>query len=629
MSQNLIVKKSFNTVSVAVVIAVAFASLFLVLMLVMFYANRQISESFYTGELIEYGERHIKSLDVLIQQDLLNGFYPAVVQKTSRFMESADIVSLRVVLADGTELFNSKKIGLSEYYFKTIQLNVMSVGAGLSDVAVNVPIAKISADLSHKRVSDQINAQQKDLVSLWSIGALLGSCLIYLLGRRIAMPIERLKSVVSRRDLKEISGIEAGSRITELRDLEHEFSEMGKRLFTANQLVRRNAEFELVAKTTQMLAHDVRRPFSIFRAGLSLLRTAKSEAERKQVLGSLIAESERGINKVDGLIADVMEMGSPSIRRDPVDLMPEELIANSLREIFRAYPHSDVGITYDFNHDSCVRIEQAKVSRVFDNIVANAVQAIGLKGRIWFRTRTRENFCEFTIGNAGSFIPEDVRAQLFETFFTIGKKGGTGLGLAIAQKIVEAHGGSISCTSERNVLYPDGFVDFVFTLPNSKPVARYEVSSPIKHSREVELLPLVTVDLEKLLSGEQGVPVPETRILPEIILIEDNVFLLEAWHLKLKPDAIVHSYSSPELFLEAMGKDWSILDRVLFVMVDFYFENSKKNGLDLASKMKERNRTIKIIMCSDRGFYQKDIKELIDRVIEKDPVDLQSLLAKS
>ena len=39
-------------------------------------------------------------------------------------------------------------------------------------------------------------------------------------------------------------------------------------------------------------------------------------------------------------------------------------------------------------------------------------------------------------------------AQVFQPFFTTGKKHGTGLGLAICRNIAEAHGGDITLTSE-------------------------------------------------------------------------------------------------------------------------------------------------------------------------------------
>lgn len=66
------------------------------------------------------------------------------------------------------------------------------------------------------------------------------------------------------------------------------------------------------------------------------------------------------------------------------------------------------------------------------------------------------------IKNNGPMIPEEIRANLFDAFFTSGKPEGTGLGLAIAKKIIESHGGLISCRSSE----AEGVV-FSFTVKRS------------------------------------------------------------------------------------------------------------------------------------------------------------------
>lgn len=143
------------------------------------------------------------------------------------------------------------------------------------------------------------------------------------------------------------------------------------------------------------------------------------------------------------------------------------MVEAALGELFRVYPEAEVSLSYAFSHRHMVKADVVRAGRVFANVLGNALQAMHEKGNLWVCTREAEGCVEFTLGNAGSFIPEESMPMLFDAFFTSGKRGGTGLGLAIAKKIVEAHGGTIKCVSQKNAAHPAGMVEFVFTLPAS------------------------------------------------------------------------------------------------------------------------------------------------------------------
>jgi signal transduction histidine kinase/CheY-like chemotaxis protein len=224
-----------------------------------------------------------------------------------------------------------------------------------------------------------------------------------------------------------------------------------------------------IARTTQSLAHDVRKPFSMFKMIIDTVEGEDDPIEAKRILRESLPEVQQAMASVNGMISDVLEIGSESAPiTEPTN--PETLIESTLNEIFRVYPDANVNITYTLNHSHKVNVDTLKVGRVFSNIVGNAVQVMGRKGELWFKTDEVEedgkHFIRFCLGNGGSFIPAKHLAKLFEAFFTSGKKGGTGLGLAIAQKIVIAHGGRIWCESNEQ-----RGVEFFFTLPISAEVS--------------------------------------------------------------------------------------------------------------------------------------------------------------
>jgi signal transduction histidine kinase len=81
------------------------------------------------------------------------------------------------------------------------------------------------------------------------------------------------------------------------------------------------------------------------------------------------------------------------------------------------------------------------VKRALINFAENAVHAVqGQGGDIALEAALAGNKARLSVRDNGHGVPSDVRAHLFEPYFST-KRHGTGLGLAIARKIAEDHGG--------------------------------------------------------------------------------------------------------------------------------------------------------------------------------------------
>ena len=70
-----------------------------------------------------------------------------------------------------------------------------------------------------------------------------------------------------------------------------------------------------------------------------------------------------------------------------------------------------------------------------------------------------EDMVEVSVSDTGSGFHDDVKDNLFQTFFTT-KENGMGVGLSISRSIVEAHGGQMWAESNSS-----GGATFRFTLP--------------------------------------------------------------------------------------------------------------------------------------------------------------------
>lgn len=105
-----------------------------------------------------------------------------------------------------------------------------------------------------------------------------------------------------------------------------------------------------------------------------------------------------------------------------------------------------------------------KLSRVFDNIIKNAIFYSFENTDILINVTCTDNIVSILIQNEGYTIPENKLNSIFEKFYRLddsrnSKNGGAGLGLAIAKEIILLHNGNISAKSINNI------TTFTLTLP--------------------------------------------------------------------------------------------------------------------------------------------------------------------
>lgn len=97
-----------------------------------------------------------------------------------------------------------------------------------------------------------------------------------------------------------------------------------------------------------------------------------------------------------------------------------------------------------------------ELRQVFDNLVENAMDAVGPDGLIWIRVRARGHGAQekvtVSVLDNGAGMSTFVMARIFDPFFTTKPQTGSGLGLWVTRGIVRNHGGTIrtrSCQGEQ------------------------------------------------------------------------------------------------------------------------------------------------------------------------------------
>ena len=103
--------------------------------------------------------------------------------------------------------------------------------------------------------------------------------------------------------------------------------------------------------------------------------------------------------------------------------------------------------------------DKIKLEEVILNLLQNAKDAVGPKGRISLSAERKDDTIVICCQDNGCGIPSDQIDSIFDPFVTY-KENGTGLGLSAAKRITKAHGGSIRAESS-----PETGTVFTVTLP--------------------------------------------------------------------------------------------------------------------------------------------------------------------
>jgi len=112
------------------------------------------------------------------------------------------------------------------------------------------------------------------------------------------------------------------------------------------------------------------------------------------------------------------------------------------------FVQKNIDVVRDFSGPYVMFGSAAEMRQVFSNLIRNAIDAVGVEGRICMRIRAAVGGrWRISVADNGHGISPDARERLFQPFATTKGTTGNGLGLWISRGIVEKHGGQIRARS--------------------------------------------------------------------------------------------------------------------------------------------------------------------------------------
>ncbi len=207
------------------------------------------------------------------------------------------------------------------------------------------------------------------------------------------------------------------------------------------------------------VAHELNNPLSVVVARAVLLEE-RGDAATQSAAGKIRVAAERCARIVRTFLAMARQQRP---ERGPVAM--NDVVTEALD--LAAYPvrTSSIEVVLDLAPDiPAIEADADQLHQVLLNLIINAQQSLQDKvGERRIRVTTAfdavTQTVRVTVADNGPGIPPDVRARVFEPYFTT-KPSGTGVGLAVSLGIVEAHGGAMSVDCA-----PEGGAAFTFALP--------------------------------------------------------------------------------------------------------------------------------------------------------------------
>lgn len=233
---------------------------------------------------------------------------------------------------------------------------------------------------------------------------------------------------------------------------------LGRRLgVLVGQLEVRRQEQDVLVELRQLdqyrrdlvasITHDLRTPLTAITLNTELLEADEVIADTgTHPVAAIRRSAERLSRLVDDLLA--LARAEEGIR-SAADVDVVVLVEEACKHCEVDAQARRVTLTLDAPEEAHARVDPEALTRVYGNVVGNAVKYSRPEGEVRVRVRVVAGYVEVVCEDDGIGIPEDEHAAVFDMVRRDRAPGvpGAGIGLAISQRILARLGGHISLTS--------------------------------------------------------------------------------------------------------------------------------------------------------------------------------------
>jgi signal transduction histidine kinase len=211
------------------------------------------------------------------------------------------------------------------------------------------------------------------------------------------------------------------------------------------RLERELAERERLASLGQMAAsvsHNLRNPLSSMKTVLQVqLENPGLPVDIRRDCALVVTE----IDRMNTKLTQLLRYAKPSVSGERVAAVT---LAKQTAVLFR-HDAERRNVRLEFEQPSqevFALASEDSLSEVLSNLIVNAIEAQPNGGRVRVSLARHGGRLEIVVEDDGPGISQELRAKIFQPYFTT-KPSGTGLGLSIVARRVDEMGGTLACES--------------------------------------------------------------------------------------------------------------------------------------------------------------------------------------
>ena len=351
---------------------------------------------------------------------------------------------VRVVIAgvDGRVV----KDNLSKLSSGTIAPDMGGHRGTVFDLTANQPVGHVYVDVNHEFLSTESHGFLSALLYITAVGGMLtvgvAMLLAAWLSKRVTAPVTALTEATQAIAQGDTTQLPVTSS-DELGRMSEAFNRMTSTLKTQRDLRRR---------LINDVSHELNTPLSVIQL------EAKALGDGLQTPESASDHIIQEVDRLRGLVTDLNWLAETDHGELRLTLEASSIYELLTAEVDRWQPQSQVRqvelslrVSPDLPH---MDLDRMRMSQALGNVLRNAIHCAEAGGNIALRAGLEsDEALAISITDDGIGIHAADLPHVFDRFYRTDQSrsrgiGGTGLGLAITRAIVEAHGGTVTLTSD-------------------------------------------------------------------------------------------------------------------------------------------------------------------------------------